>query len=126
METTNDLADQVQKALVAHGAWKVRLAQAIESGASESSPEAVRKDNQCVLGKWLYGEISPALKRDEHYEAVRRLHAEFHVAAAAVLALALEGRKGDAQAAMQSGQAFGRASTQLTLALSAWQSSVKG
>jgi len=125
METVNDLADQVQQALVAHGAWKVRLAQAIETGKSESAPDAVRKDNQCALGRWLYGEISPALRRQGQYEAVRRLHADFHLAAAAVLALALEGRKGDAQAAMQSGQDFSRASTQLTLALSAWRSAVE-
>jgi hypothetical protein len=120
---TADLADQVQKALVAHGAWKVRLAQAIETGSSEFLPSTVRKDDQCALGKWLYVDIDPALKSDE-YEMIRRLHAEFHLAAAGVLDMALAGRQAEAQAAMDTAHDFGRASTRLTLALVAWRSSV--
>lgn len=125
MEPGSDLADQVQKALVAHGAWKVRLAQTIETGASEFSPEVVRKDNQCALGKWLYADVAPSLQ-DDHYETVRQLHAEFHKAAAGVLSLALAGQKAEAQAAMFTGQEFGRASAKLTIALSDWRTAVGG
>jgi hypothetical protein len=124
MEPGTDLAAQVQKALVAHGAWKVRLAQAIETGGSEFSPAVVRKDDQCALGKWLYMEIDPALK-GEDYEKVRKLHAEFHLAAAGVLTLALEGRKAEAQAAMFTAQDFGRASTRLTIGLDAWRTAAQ-
>jgi hypothetical protein len=121
--STADLADQVQRALVAHGAWKVRLAQAIETGSSEFLPSAVSKDDQCALGKWLYVDIDPVLKSDP-YDTIRKLHADFHLAAAGVLDMALAGRKAEAQAAMDTGHDFGRASTRLTLALTAWRSSV--
>jgi hypothetical protein len=115
------LADQLNAAVSAHAAWKVRLAQAIASGASDFAVPTVRLDNQCPFGKWLYGEIDPTLKRSPDYEKVRALHASFHVAAAGVLALALAGKRVEAEAAMAPGSEFARVSTQLTLALTAWQ-----
>ncbi len=123
---SSELARQVQKALVAHGAWKVRLAQAIDSGNSDFSPAVVRQDNQCELGKWLYGGIEAPLKGESHYESVRKLHGQFHVAAAAVLESALAGRSAEARAAMEPGSDFARASTHLTLELTAWQKAVEG
>ena len=126
MEPETDLAEQVQKALVAHGAWKLRLAQAIESGGSEFSPAVVRLDDQCALGKWLYGNIASALRDTDQYETVRKLHAQFHLTAAAVLESALKGQKAEARAAMEPGSEFARTSTQLTLALTAWRVAVEG
>lgn len=124
MEPETDLAEQVQKALVAHGAWKVRLAQAIETGSSEFSPAVVRLDDQCALGKWLHGSIAPTLQGMDQYQSVRTLHAQFHLAAGAVLETALDGRKTEARAAMEPSSDFARRSTQLTLALSAWSAAV--
>lgn len=126
MTPDTDLAEQVQKALVAHGAWKVRLAQAIDSGDSDFTAAAVRLDDKCDLGKWLYGGISATLRGSDQYEPVRNLHSKFHVAAAAVLELALNGQKAAARSAMESQSEFGRASTQLTLALSAWRAADEG
>jgi Chemoreceptor zinc-binding domain len=81
----------------------------------------VRQDNQCPFGKWLHGEIDATSRRAPDYEKVRALHASFHVAAAGVLGLAVAGRRVDAEAAMAPGSEFARVSTQLTLALTAWQ-----
>jgi hypothetical protein len=126
VESAHGLSEQVQKALVAHGAWKVRLAQAIESGSSEFSPETVRLDDQCPLGKWLVGVSDPALRQGDHFATVRRLHAQFHLAAASVLLLALSGKKPQARAAMEPGSEFATTSTRLTLALTAWRVAVDG
>ena len=115
------LADQMTAAVTAHAAWKLRLAQAIATGSSDFTVPVVRQDNQCPFGKWLYGEIDPISRRSPDYEKVRTLHAGFHVAAAAVLALALAGKRVEAEAAMAPGSEFARVSTQLTLALTAWQ-----
>jgi hypothetical protein len=115
------LADQLTAAISAHAAWKVRLAQAISSGSSDFAVPTVRLDNQCPFGKWLYGEIDPTSRRSPEYEKVRTLHAAFHVAAAGVLGLAVSGRRAEAEAAMGPGSEFARVSTQLTLALTAWQ-----
>ena len=115
------LADQITAAVNAHAAWKVRLAQAIANGSSEFAVPVVRQDNECPFGKWLYGDIDAVSRRSEHYERVRGLHASFHVAAAGVLALAVGGKRAEAEAAMAPASEFARASTQLTLALTGWQ-----
>ena len=121
MATNEELTAQVQKALVAHGAWKVRLASAIAAGTSEFNPNEVRADDRCALGGWLYREIDRELRAAPQYESVRALHARFHVSAAAVLELAISGRKAEAIASMEPGKDFGRVSTQLTIALSNWR-----
>ena len=115
------LAEQITAAVTAHAAWKVRLSQAIAAGSSDFAVATVRQDNQCPFGKWLYGEVDPTSRSSPHYETVRKLHASFHVGAAGVLALALAGKRAEAEAAMAPGSEFARASTQLTLALTAWQ-----
>jgi Chemoreceptor zinc-binding domain len=114
------LEEQITAAIAAHAAWKVRLAHAITYSSSEFAVEIVRQDNQCPFGKWLY-EIDPALRRSPDHEMVRTFHANFHSAAAGVLALALAGKQRTAEAAMEPGSEFARTSMQLTLALTAWQ-----
>lgn len=124
MALASTLSDQLFNALRAHAAWKLRLAQAIETGTSEFSVDAVRVDNACPFGQWLYGSIDAAARGSAYYEQVRGLHAAFHRQAANVLALALAGRTAEARQAMEVGREFNRASAQLTLALTAWQESV--
>jgi hypothetical protein len=54
---------------------------------------------------------------------VRALHAEFHTVAADVLQLALAGRKDEAIAAMAFGSRFMAVSSNLVMAIAAWQRS---
>ena len=69
--------EEIDKAIGAHGMWKTRLKQAIETGKSEVSVETIRQDNQCNFGKWLYGStLSAADKSSAQYKTVRELHAE--------------------------------------------------
>ena len=117
----SDLDEQLTRAVSAHGGWKLRLRDAIDTGKDLSTPDRVRVDNACEFGKWLYGEIDATSRRSPDYEKVRTLHAAFHVAAAGVLGLAVSGRRAEAEAAMGPGSEFARVSTQLTLALTAWQ-----
>lgn len=118
------LSDQLFNALRAHAAWKLRLVQAIETGTSEFQVDTVRVDNACPFGQWLYGGIGADARRSPNYEKVRGLHATFHREAAGVLALAVGGRTAEARTAMEIGRDFNRASSQLTLALTAWQESL--
>ncbi len=97
---------------------------AIDTGTSEFSVDAVRVDNQCPFGQWLHGSISAEARRSPSYEQVRGLHASFHRLAAEVLRLALAGRVAEARQAMEIGGDFNRTSSQLTLALTAWQESL--
>ena len=117
--------EQIQKAITAHGIWKVRLGQTVESGAGDMTVAVARADNQCPLGQWLYGPIDPALKASEHYATVKDMHARFHQAAADVLALSLARKKTEALSAMEFGSTFKQMSGKLVIALTAMSESVK-
>jgi len=45
------IAEEITKAIGAHGMWKQRLRQAIDTGKSEFTVERVRPDNLCDFGK---------------------------------------------------------------------------
>ena len=50
--------DEIDKAISAHGMWKQKLRNAIDTGECESTPAKVKMDNNCAFGKWLYERIS--------------------------------------------------------------------
>ncbi len=118
MTTTHQ---QIVKAIGGHGMWKARLQKAIDQAASDVSVTVVRQDNQCDFGKWLYGpDLSADTKRSPHYENCRRLHREFHLAAAKVLTLALANKKVEATRAMTHDGEFATCSASLTKAMMDW------
>ena len=89
-------SEALKHAIAAHGRWKSRLRQAIDSGQSEWTAAAVRPDTLCEFGKWLHAR-APAEKLTEHWKKIRSLHSEFHEEAARILALALANRKAEAR-----------------------------
>ena len=92
---------EIDKAIGAHGMWKTRLKMAIDTGAVDTPIETIRLDNQCALGKWLYGTtLNTQDKTTENYKSVQSLHADFHKSAARVAELALSGKKTDAEKMM--------------------------
>jgi hypothetical protein len=115
---------QINAAIVAHDEWKARLQAAIESGSSEFQPETVRADDLCPFGQWIQS-AEPALQDSLHYERVRTLHAQFHEAAARVLALALSGRGPQALTSLEFGSEFVRASVLLVDELEFWREELK-
>ena len=50
-----DEQGKIVDAIHAHTQWFVRLRLAIDKASSEFNPEAVKADNNCAFGKWLYG-----------------------------------------------------------------------
>lgn len=116
-------AAEISKAIAAHSAWKHRLANAIATGSDASTPDKVRTDNLCDFGKWLYS-ADLSMRADPHYAGVKAAHAAFHVAASEVLALAIAGKKADAEKAMASGSVFLTASVKVTSAMMTWQAAL--
>ncbi|TAN58996.1 MAG: HAMP domain-containing protein, partial [Rhodospirillales bacterium] len=113
--------EEIAKAFGAHGAWKTRIAQAIDSGQSEHKPEDVAVDNRCAFGKWLYDPALPAsVRTSEEYQTVVRLHADFHKAAGSTLSKALHGDHGGARSELTGGNFF-RAAEALASAMVRWQ-----
>lgn len=88
---------ELNRAIGAHGVWKVRLREAIESGASDYHPETVAADAACEFGKWLYS-IPTGERSAEFWEKVQRIHARFHNEAGKILQLAVDGRRDEALA----------------------------
>lgn len=117
--------EELDKAIAAHGMWKVRLKQAIDTGKIDAPIPTIRQDNQCAFGKWLYGDtLSAADKAGTQYKTVKELHAEFHKTAAQVAELATTGKKTEAEKLMAAGGAYADVSAKLTSAMMAWKKGV--
>jgi hypothetical protein len=116
--------EQIQRAITAHGVFKVRLSLIVEAGTADMTAAAAAADNLCPVGQWLYEGLGPSAKADPHYESVRALHATFHRAAGEVMALSLARKQGEALAAMETPSTFKQASDKLVAALVAWSESL--
>jgi hypothetical protein len=112
--------DDIEKALIAHGAWKHRLNTAIASGTSEFQVSQVREDNRCDFGKWFYS-LPAEIRGADHGMNIQKLHAEFHAEAARILDLALKGEKEEALRSLGTGSRYVGISGRLYLALSQWK-----
>jgi methyl-accepting chemotaxis protein len=110
------------KAIAAHGAWKMRLKEAISTGVDASTRDKVRLDNLCDFGKWLYS-ADAATMADSRFANIKDLHAQFHETAADVVAMALAGKRADAEKAMALGT-YALISLKLTTAMVAWNAAV--
>lgn len=118
-------ATQIEQAVGTHGLFKLRLRNAIATGRLEGTVATLGSHLNCPFGKWMESAaISPALKASSHYANVDLLHAAFHVAAAKVAALAIAGRREEAEAAMERGGEFGLASAAFTTAMIEWKSNI--
>ena len=84
-------------AINAHVMWKQRLLRYLEGTSEENlDPDHICKDNQCALGKWIYGN-KDRFGKSPLFEEVRGKHAEFHQTAAQIIRLANEERKTEAE-----------------------------
>lgn len=83
-------------ALNAHVLWKLRLQRYLDGTSEENlDPEHICQDNQCMLGRWIYGNKERYLKSSV-FEDVRGRHAEFHNIAAEIVRLINANRKQEA------------------------------
>lgn len=111
---------EIQNAIRAHGAWKMRLKMAIQSGRSDISPSDVCKDDLCDFGRWLHDDTMPDfLRNGMPYKVVRRLHAEFHDIAGQVMTAAVTGDT--AQARLLFDGPYAEKSEKLISALNKWK-----
>jgi methyl-accepting chemotaxis protein len=73
-------------AIKAHIDWKMKLGKYINNPDGSLDPKVVCTDNNCALGKWLYGD-GAQFKNEypEDYENLRQSHAEFHKIAGSII-----------------------------------------
>lgn len=114
-------AREINKAIGAHGVWKVRLREAIETGKSDHSPEKVGADCECEFGKWFYS-IPLADRPAEFWNPIRLVHARFHAEAGRILKLALDGKRDEALDLVTDLRGdFVTSSIEMTTLLSEWK-----
>jgi len=73
-------------AITAHRQWRRRLLDFVAGGSHEQLDSAVvGRDDQCALGKWIYGTCQPALGRHPLCENLRSAHRAFHECAGEII-----------------------------------------
>jgi hypothetical protein len=81
----------------AHVMWKQRLVSLLAGRSEEQlDPLTIALDNQCALGKWIYGDGQMMAKLPA-FEEVRSMHAQFHRMAAEVVKLHMMGNSSAAE-----------------------------
>ena len=114
---TTTLDDALTKAIASHDEWRARLRMMISTGATGIDARAVRRDDDCDLGKRLHSRKADG-RGAEHGIDLVHLHARFHEAAARVVELVDGRRRAEALAAMGADGEFTLAADDLRKALS--------
>lgn len=94
-------------AIEAHVRWKVRLENYIDGTTTEKlDPTIVGMDNQCVLGKWIYGAGGEKYGTNPLFQEIREIHAAFHKCSAGIMCQADAGDRAGAIEALHRGDHF--------------------
>lgn len=114
------------KAIHAHSEWKVKLRAAINKKESLDS-KVIAMDNQCALGKWLYGEGKLLYGKTPAFLECVSKHAAFHRVAGQVAETITKGKgAGDASQLLEAGSPFNKASTAVAVAITTLKKSLGG
>ena len=100
-------------AIEAHIKWKGRLESYIDGTSSEDlKAEVICRDDQCPLGKWIYGPGGERFGTIEAFGEMKGQHALFHQCAGRIVETAQAGKKEEARRLLQYGD-YVRASEQV-------------
>lgn len=102
-----------KEAIEAHQNWKKRLRAMVDgNSAEELIAEVISRDDQCILGKWIYTEGDRKFSSLAKFEQLKQNHAKFHVCAGDVLRLAQAKNHKDALQELDNGE-YARSSLQV-------------
>lgn len=104
----------IRPLLRAHAEWIVHLREYVY-GSGSLDVRVTGRDDQCDLGRWIYGEAARYRHLPE-YEAARQAHAAFHAEAAQVVRLMQAGRRHEAVLATDRGGRLRNQSTAIVRA----------
>jgi hypothetical protein len=89
------------EAITAHVRWKMRLEECLNGTSKETlDPMTICRDDQCVLGKWIYGPALRYFSNSGEFQQLRTDHAQFHFLAGNVVKKAQENDRAGATALM--------------------------
>lgn len=103
VETSAELAGlNFMTAIEAHIKWKGRLESYIDGTSDEDlKVEVICRDDQCPLGKWIYGTGGERFGTIETFGEMKGQHALFHQCAGRVVETAQAGKKDEARRLLQ-------------------------
>jgi hypothetical protein len=88
-------------AMTTHVCCKDCLRQAMETGVCNPPSAVIRSETMCEFGKWLdSSDLEIEITASPHYTNMRKIHADFHTAAADVMELVEIGETQQAQQMM--------------------------
>ncbi|MDJ0863792.1 MAG: CZB domain-containing protein [Gammaproteobacteria bacterium] len=91
-------------AIDAHMKWKGRLNRYCAGTSSEAlDAGVVAQDDQCVLGKWIYGEGLASYGGEQLFKELKAVHARFHASAGQIVAEVDKGNPALAQDLLNKG-----------------------
>jgi Chemoreceptor zinc-binding domain len=91
-------------AITAHQKWKSRLTSYVAATSTEKLDyRLICRDDQCVLGKWINGQGSQTYGHVPVFSQLKMTHAQFHLAASAIVQLTDEGHTEQARLALRQG-----------------------
>jgi len=105
-------------AVKAHAEWKMKLSNYIRSPDKSLDANVVCKDDQCALGKWIYGEGKTHSALTE-YSTLKTEHAKFHNAAADIIRKADAGQNMNDQIVFGSDSDYAKSSASVVSAIMA-------
>lgn len=123
MISNEDIISQINKAIVTHSRWKLRLQNALETYSSEFEIDFVKSPHNCDFGKWLDAE-KDHLNKFPEYAQVYDIHARVHQETEKVIQLLLDGHVADAKNAIATGSHFKIISSELTKIMTQWKNSL--
>ncbi|MDP2879368.1 MAG: CZB domain-containing protein [Sulfuricella sp.] len=106
-DTVSSTGIDFMAAIEAHVRWKARLENYIDGTTTEKlDVEVVGMDNQCPLGKWIYGAGGDKYNANPLFQEIRESHADFHKCSAGIMRQADTGDKEGAIEALHHGEHF--------------------
>lgn len=113
------------EAMIAHSAWKVKLASYLRVPDGTLKADVVGNDALCQLGQWILRDGSTQASNPK-FVTLKAEHQRFHMAAAEVVRRADRGENVTEDFALGSKSEFGIASGRVLLSLMALKRESKG
>lgn len=97
-------------AMRAHSDWKIKLQRYLRNPDGSINAVTLGQDNQCVLGKWLYGE-GRSFSNHPEYQQLLQSHKSFHQCASDIVVRSDRGENLQDAVVLGSSSAYGKNSS---------------
>ncbi len=118
-----ELEQQIRDAKGAHGAWKLTLAKAVETGELPKRAKDIACDDQCAFGEWLHGLKTDDAAEHPKYKTVVDAHANFHRIAGGVAEKIEAGDRAAAKTLLDS-EDYQASTVALSTEMARWRASI--